>query len=247
MKTRFALSMTVWLASAMWIAAAASQSPGRTESFWRKVLRIAGVTVNPSNLRGPRESRSGTVWMVDTRRHTLSSVTTGGGYRSPVFELGNQSLLALQGDDLVRIPLAGGSPRKLLSIDGALKIVGLSRDSPDDVLILTRGQGDASVAVGLLSLKSGQATRLEYNPKSDDLRLVNHLAAWDRDYGDVRLSVRRQRKATPRGVVERARIIMIKPPSPEHVDLTPDERVDCLQPSLSWDHYRVAFIKAEDR
>ncbi len=176
----------------------------------RKVLRIAGIAANPTNLRGPQRFPSGSVWVIDTERHTQTVVAKSGEYRSPVFEPGDQSLLALNGEDLVRISLSGGAPRKLFTIAGVLKIVGFSRDSRDEVLILTQGHGDAPAVVGLLSLTSGRTTPLDYNQDSDDQRLVNHLAGWDRDYGDILLFVRRQRKETLLGEAEISNIIINK-------------------------------------
>lgn len=240
MTMRTLLSMTGWLA---FTAVTVGVTPGgRTDSFWEKVLKIVGISANPNNLKGRNPSPAGKVWMIDVERHTRHEVTKAGGYRSPVFEPGDRSLLALRGEDLVRVPLPGGEPVKLFTVADALKIVGFDRENKDEVMILTQNSGDAPLVVVLLSLKNGQRTQLKYDPNSDDQRLVNHLAGWDRVYGNTRLIVQRKKKETPQGEEELANIVL-KQGDRKAETLTPDDEVDCLQPSLSWDHHRVLFIK----
>ena len=100
MTTRVTLSMTGWLALTA-VMVGMTEGGRTTDSFWKQVLRFVGISANPTDLRGPDDSPSGKVWMIDIERHTRHAVTKTGGYRSPVFEPGDRSLLAFCGKDLV--------------------------------------------------------------------------------------------------------------------------------------------------
>ena len=241
MTTRMPLSMIGWLAFTA-VTVGATPGSGTTRSFWEKVLKVVGISANPNDLKGPNDASTGRVWAIDVQRHTRHAVTKTGGFRSPVYEPGDRSLLSLRGEDLVRIPLPEGEPVKLFTLKDALKIVGFNRENKDDVLILTQKPGDNLLTVVVLSLKSRQYTQLKYDPNSDDQRLVNHLAGWDRVYGDTLLIVQRKKKKTSQGEEELANIVLEKK-GHEAETLTPSDEVDCLQPCLSWDHHYVVFIK----
>src|SRR5215467_3170609 len=78
----------------------------KTESFWSKVLRIAGVSATPSSLRGEEKSISGDIWVTAAalgsvrRRLSLDS-----GYTSLFFNPQGASILELKGGYLYRVLL----------------------------------------------------------------------------------------------------------------------------------------------
>src|SRR5215813_11930333 len=110
------------------------QSVRKTESFWDKVLRIAGVSSNPSALRGGEKTSSGDVWIATAvAKPMLQRLTREGGFISPVFDARDQSVFVLKGGDLYRVPLEGGSLARLHALPAVMKLVGISRDDPDQI------------------------------------------------------------------------------------------------------------------
>ena len=87
------------------------------------------------------------------------ALTSGGGYRSPII-MPDGAVLALKGEDLMRIPAAGGAPVRMRALPGALKLVGAD-------LGPTRTGSHFSRAVGTGArspcLPSG-AARLRHSP-----------------------------------------------------------------------------------
>ena len=56
------------------------------EPLLTKLLRIAGLTAAPSQMRGPADDAAvGNIWMVSIDRRDARALTTDGGYRSPIF------------------------------------------------------------------------------------------------------------------------------------------------------------------
>ena len=66
-----------------------------------------------------------------------------GGSRSPVFLHGDDLLLAISGDEIVRVPAAGGEPRQRLPRGRVVKLIGYDPDRPDEILVLGEGADGA--------------------------------------------------------------------------------------------------------
>lgn len=222
----------------------ATQPKKKTESFWSKVLRIAGISANPTALRGPETVAGGDVWVATLgTRNAPQRLTRDGGYYSPVFDAGGQSLLVLKSGSLYRVPLSNDPPTSLRSLPGVSKLVGLSRDDNDQLLALTRDPQNRVNAV-LLSIRTGTMTPLPHDPASrDDSLLLVHLAGWERVYGDVRLYCEEEEKDAPGGVSIRFTDVYYKRGTDAPVNLSNGNGVSSCQPSLSADGQRVAFIR----
>src|SRR5213593_2385907 len=116
-----------------------AQSAKKTESFWDKVLRIAGVSSNPTALRGDEKTLSGDVWIATAVAKTrLQRLTGDGGFSWPVFDARDESVFVLKGGDLYRVALEGGSPARVHALPAVNKLVGISRDDPDQILVLAK-------------------------------------------------------------------------------------------------------------
>jgi hypothetical protein len=215
------------------------------ESFVSKVLRIAGISATPSQLRGPKGVKAGDIWLVNIAQDTPVPLTRDGGYRSPVFTPGNDHILALKGDALVRIPKTGGEPERLHTLKGVMKIVGFDQADQDKALILL--EEDGGTAVGLLSLASGQTIRLPYDRTSEeDQSLIIHMQEWTRVYGDTTLYVKGETKRRLAGYTEWTDVYLKRGETPP-LNLSKCDGVDCGQPSLSPDGGQVVYIRAEPR
>lgn len=224
----------------------AAQPQKKTESFWSKVLRIAGISANPTALRGAETAPTGDVWVATLGSRTaLQRLTRDGGYYSPVFDSGGQSILVLKSGSLYRVPLTGDSPTNLRSLPGLTKLVGLSRDDNDQLLALARNSQNTVAAV-LLSIRTGAVTPLPHDPASrEDSLLLVHLAGWERVYGDVRLYCEEEEKEAPGGVSIRFTDVYLKRGSDAALNLSNGNGVSSCQPSLSPDGKQVAFIRSD--
>jgi|RhiMetdeSRZDD1v2_1073273.scaffolds.fasta_scaffold27279_5 hypothetical protein len=211
-------------------------------SFWDTVLRITGISATPSQQKGPDdELEAGDIWVADLAHNTRLRVTRDGGYRSPVFMPGDDSLLALQGGQLVRLPVAGGSSQTLATIKGVVKLVGFHRKDADKVLLLMEDSG--RFTVGLLSLTSGQVTPVPYDERSDkDLLMLSHIKGWERTYGVTKVYVKSESQLGLASPVEWSDVY-IQQGSKDPVNLSKCDGVSCNQPSLSHSGQQVAFVK----
>jgi hypothetical protein len=222
----------------------AAQPKKKTESLWDKAMRVAGVSSNPSSLRGGDKVTSGDVWIAAAGpKPTLQRLTRDGGYSSPVFDSQDQSVLVLKGSDLYRVPLKDGSPTKVQSLTGVIKLVGISRDDGDQLLVLTKDAHDGPGAA-LLSIKTGAAMALPHDPKSEeDELLFAHLAGWERVFGNVRLYCEDEETEAAGGNTIRFTDVILKRGSDAPINLTNGNGVSNCQPSLSSDGKRVVFVR----
>jgi hypothetical protein len=218
----------------------------RTESFWHKVLRVSGIAQSPSTLRGPGdEVQHGQIWISDLAAGQTRKLTATGGFRSPVFLPEGDDILALKGTDVVRVALASGRVTNLFAIVGLTKLVGFTEDDPDKVLVLSRDSSGVP-AVAFLSVTAGKLDPLPYDPSStDDRRLVEHLSAWDRRYGDTILYVDQQTKEGMAGTLSWSDVFLRKGSSAVN-DVSNCDGTNCGQPSLSPNGKLVAFVRSDE-
>ncbi len=224
---------------------AASPKPPTSASFTEKVLKFLGISASPGTLKGPGdEVSSGELWIADIDSGTTRALTSGDGYRSPVFLPGTKNVLALQGAAVVQLPSAGGEGKKLYVVDGVLKLVGSSSDDPGKILVLLRSEGDGHPRVGLLTISTGAVAIIPYDPaSSQDLQMVENLQGWSRTYGDRSVYVKRETKQALSGTVEWSDVFL-KVGSQPPVNVSQCDGVNCGQPSLSPDGRLLLFVKA---
>ena len=232
---RFVKGMAVAAALAVPLGASA-------ESLVDKLLRIAGLTAAPAQMRGPDEQvDAGRIWIANLERRTVSPVTPDGGYRSPVFSPTDGSIFALKGDTVVRIPPAGGQPTVLQRLTGAAKLVGFDGVNSDEIVVLLEG-GNSPLAV--LSLKTGTVAALPYDATSaEQRRMLAQIRGQERIYGTTNVYVKTESKQGLSRAVEWTDIYVRRGAfPPQNVSRCDGE--NCAQPALSPDGRRVAFVKA---
>jgi len=220
--------------------------PKPSPGFVDRVLKFLGVSDSPGTLKGPGdEVVSGALWMTDLGSRATHAVTREGRFRSPVFVPGSGAILALSGNDLVRISAGSGEMMKLYPIAGVTKLVGCSAEDPDKVLVLRSGEAGGRPRIGLLSVSTGNVAPVGYDPGSGaDLQMVENLEGWTRRYADTQVYVRRQTKQALSGVVEWSDVFL-KADDQEPVDVSQCGGSNCGQPSLSADGRLLVFVKSE--
>lgn len=223
----------------------AAQSAKKTEAFWDKVLRVAGVSATPSSLRSDQKLISGDIWVIAAAPNSMPQrLTRDGAYTSPVFDRKQPNVLALKGVDLYLIPLTGEAPTKIRSLASVTKLVGFTSDDPDQLLVLTKDPG-GRVGVALLSIHTGTITAIPYDPQSkDDDKMLAHLAGWERAFGDVRLYCEDNEEEGAGGTTMQFTDVYLKRGDATPINLTNGKGVSSCQASLSPDGKRVVFIRA---
>ncbi len=219
----------------------------QTESWWQKFLRITGVSATPSKQRGSIQTvESGYIWIANLEEKTSRRLTDQSGYRSPVFVDKDHNILALKNDEVVRIPVSGGQLQTLFPIKGAIKLVGLSLDDTDKLLVLIKDQ-DAKITIGILSLTTGHVTPVPYETKSPEgERMFAHLSGWNRVYCNTEISLAENNRTDRSGrITQKWTDVYIKRAYRDPINVSNCNGVNCGQPSLSQDGTLVAFIKGE--
>lgn len=170
-------------------------------------------------------------------------LTPGEGYRSPIFLVESKDVLALVGNDVVRISSPGGEAKKLYAIDGALKLVASTPEDPQIALVLLRTAASDRPRVGLMNIASGELTDLSYDPNStEDLQTIEDLENWSRTYGTKRVFVKQQSKQDLSGTVEWSDVF-VQAGSQPPADASHCDGDNCGQPSLSADGKLLVYIK----
>jgi len=215
-----------------WPAAAAA------DSLIDRLLRIAGLTAAPTQMRGPGDSvTDGNLWIA-ARGGTPAPLTSGGGYRSPVFEP-DGSVLALKGNALLRIAPQGGGGAPVHTTVGVLKLVGFDSGNADELFVLLDG---GFSPLGVLSMKSGKITPLPYDGKSDAQReMLAQIRGQDRVYGNTLVYLKTE---TKQGLSRKTEWtdVYVKRGDAAAQNVSRCDGVSCGQPAMSADGQRIAFV-----
>ena len=218
----------------------------KTETFWHKVLRVSGIGASPSTLKGPgNEVVHGQIWIAEIGTGRVRKLTSTGGFCSPVFMQGGNDILALKDAKVIRVSLSDGRVTSLYPAAGIIKLVGLNIDDPDKVLVIARSSSSLP-DVAFLSVSSGKLESLSYNRSSDDDRqMVEHLSAWDRDYGGTSVYTDHQTKSGMSGTLSWTDVFL-RSGSDAPIDVSNCDGVNCGQPSLSPEGRLVAYVRADE-
>lgn len=224
------------------------ESVALADSLISRLSRIFGITATPRQLRGIEEDNimaGGDIWLVNLdQRGIMSRIpTTNNGYRSPLFLPGDKSILALKGNNIVRISVANGEAETINTIKDVVKLVGFDKDDMDKLLVLIETKG-SKPSLGILSLKSGEMSFLAYNwGLEEHQKIISHIKEWERDYGDIIVYPKTEKKAGMAGFIEFTDVY-IKQGDKDTVNISRCNGINCGQPSLSHDSKMVVFIKA---
>ena len=223
--------------------AALLSATATAETMVERLLRVAGLTASPAQMRGPGDDiQAGDIWVASPGAGAPVALTSGSGYTSPIFSPMDGSILALKGESLVRIPAVGGRVVAVQKVAGLLKLVGFDGKNVDEVVVLLDGSGRSPL--GVLSLKSGTVTPLPYDAKSEaERRMLAQIRGQERVYGDARVYVKTESKAGLSRTTEWTDVYLRRGDAPAQ-NVSACDGVNCGQPALSPDGRRVAFVKS---
>jgi hypothetical protein len=221
---------------------ALSATVAAQESLLQKLLRIAGLTAAPSQLRGPGEAvEPGNIWIVPADRGTPKALTLDGGYTSPIFSTDGR-VYALKGDTLVRLPQETGAGVAVHKVPRALKLVGFDAANADELVVLVDAAPGSS-PLGVLSLRSGRVTPLPVDPASEEQRrMLAQIRAQERTYGTTSVYTRTERRRGMSRNIDWSDVYIRSGDGAPH-NVSACNGVNCVQPALSPDGRSVVFIK----
>ena len=223
-----------------------AQTPRPPEPLLTKLLRIAGLTAAPSQMRGPADNAAvGDIWIASVDRRSVRALTTDGGYRSPIVVNDTPLVLALRGNSVVRLGAQGGSAIPLPDAPNVVKLVGIDATSPAEVIVLLDAPARTS-PLGTLSLQSGKVSPLPYDDSSDEQRrMLAQIRAQDRTYGETTVYTKTQTKPGLSRPIEWTDVFLTRGAgSPQNVSAC--DGANCAQPALSPDGRSVVFVKVQD-
>jgi hypothetical protein len=223
-----------------------AQTPRPSEPLLTKLLRIAGLTAAPSQMRGPGDNTAaGNIWIASVDRRSERALTTDGGYRSPIFINDTPLVLALRGNRVVRLGVQGGSAIPAPDAPNIVKLVGIDATSPGEVVVLLDAPARSS-PLGVLSLQSGKVSPLRYDDSSEQQRrMVAQIRSQDRTYGDTTVYTKTETKPGLSRTIEWTDVFLTRGAgSPQNVSAC--DGANCVQPALSPDGRSVAFVKVQD-
>src|ERR1700730_14861451 len=111
--------VTGLVAAVAGVSGVTAQAPRPPESVLSKLLRIAGLTAAPSQMRGPADDAAvGDIWIANVDGRSARALTSDGGYRSPIFN--GSDVLALRANAIVRLAVQRGSAVAVQNGPGAV-------------------------------------------------------------------------------------------------------------------------------
>jgi hypothetical protein len=203
---------------------------------WESFARLF-VPPSPLNQRDPLpDDVNGSIYIVPSGGGEVQPVSKEDGYVSPVFEPGDDALLALRGDRLMRIDLAGGAPREIGSLPGAAKLIAFDPEAPDKLLFLADVKTRPRIGWFDLAAKTS-GTVAEIPPDKQGQWGLKYLRDDDRQAPGARLLVK----------VKDAQAfwtdVFIQREGQAELNLTRGGDMDSRQPTLSHNGRHVAFIR----
>jgi len=215
--------------------------PPPQESIITKLLRIAGLTVAPTQMRGPGDDvAAGDIWIVALDQRAPRSLTTDGGYRSPIVAT-DGTIYALKGDVLVRLTAKGGQPAQVQKAPGVRKLAGFDPATKDEIVVLLESPA-AGGALATLALTTGKLTPLPSGPSEDERVLVAQIRGQERTYGDTVVYTKTETKRGLSRPIEWTDVY-VKRGGEAPLNVSACDGVNCVEPALSPDRHSVVFVK----
>ena len=232
--------VTSWILALVIVAGglfAAGRPLSAQDWLLKGLVDFFGISRSVSQLRSSSgDTVAGEIWLVPAAGGAKTRLTREGGYRSPVFLPDGKALLALGDDALVRIDIPGGSVTELAKVPGVTRLVGVSRERPDEVAVVAVSDGKPRVEI----FERGSARRriVRHDPQDErDGLMLAYAEGDEREYGSVRVYTEKQSTS-----IRQWTDVFIQSGGGPAVDLTNGNGLSSRQPALSHDGSLVAYV-----
>ena len=209
----------------------------QSQNWLDKLLRCCGLGLAAGDVRGPEAG--GDLWQVDLDSGERVALTSSGDFRSPVYEGSGHAVLALRGEDVVRIR-PGRPPERLTRLAGVAKLVGFQEQSSKDlVVLLERPQSPLAV----WNLDDGRLHPLPLDGNATEVMgLISRIRGQERGTGEKRLWLNKERR---QGVFLSSEWtdVYLSEGSSAPRNLSRCDGADCSQPTISIDGRRVVYVR----
>jgi hypothetical protein len=224
------------VALALLMILALAEPPQKPETVLQRLLRIAGLSAAPSQLRGPGDPTApGNIWLTNLKNQAKTPLTTEGGYSSPVFAA-NGAIYALRGSAIVSA--SGNGPS--IEVPGVQKLVGFD-ETGDHIVVLRSGSQLAVVA-----LKTGEMVPLPFPAQSEeDRKMLAQIKGQERVYGDTAVYTKAETKPGMSRTLEWTDVYL-KKGNQEPRNVSACDGDNCTQPALSPDGAAVAYVRSSE-
>ena len=229
---------------AMLVCLSAPAAATGADGLLHRLMRVLGMSSAPAQMRGADSpATAGQIWLADLAGGATHALRAGGGYRSPIFDSGGSTVVALAGKQIVRIAVDSGKTTDEWNASGIQKLVGADSQEPDEVLVV---RDDRSAPLGILSLTTHKVTPLPPPDRTDkqQVEAVTAAAGQTRIYGNVRLFLQTKSRVAMEGKREWQDVYVQEGrQTPRSISRCQD--VTCDQPSLSPDGRQVLYIRSD--
>jgi len=240
MRRRALAPLAIACAGVLFISMAAAPDATAEETWFQKVLRIAGISAVPAP-RGAAPVEVGSVWVATIDGATRTRWTAGEDFASPVFDARGAAIYAMRRDDLVRIASPNAEPEVVRKLAGVDKLIGFDPQVRTDLVVLMR---DEKAPVAVVSVAGPSLVRQPVDLSVlEQQRLVANLRGQNRSAGGLRIIVDRLDKDSLAGVVEWTDVF-VEDGSAARRNLSRCDGVSCIQPALSPDRTRVVYVRS---
>lgn len=227
-----------------------ASTPPTPESLWKRVAKFLGLTAAPNPKGDEDQVIEGNIHLYNVETRQISPLKQG-TFRSPVFLPTDRTILALNGEKIVKFDftlneneLTIGEVTEVRAVPGIKKLIGVEKDAPDQLLIMTDLDNDNCPNVGVLSLADGSVVNLQYENNSEDKDIVTYLRGWEREYDDGTKLVIKLETKRRNGADVKATNAFLKLRDRDLLNVSNcAPGVNCGQPSISNDRKFLLFIR----
>lgn len=214
--------------------------PSTVQLFWKELVVTLGLDTSAGRQRaGPAlpEPVNGDLAIISSTGGPARVLTSGGGFRSPIFSHDGNSLLALRGDTIIKLDISSGELQVLAESKRIRKLVAIDPRDPNACYAIV-DESDGGVSGAAIDTSTGTVSLVA--PADIDEDALAWLRAEDRG-SQLRISVRQESNAV---LPNKWTDLWAQSGSDPPRRLTTGNGRSSRQPALSPDGRQIAFVRS---
>jgi hypothetical protein len=218
--------------------------PLKPDPWLARLARFVGVPKSPPPiLRDHQASPAGQIWIGSVKTGESRLLAREAVYRSPIFSNSGSELYTLRLKEVVRVDVKDGAVDPIAMAPAAFKLVGVSADGPEEILIVQLHGNEYSAWT--LTVETGKLARIAGVGKDSSAMYV--LTRKARYYGGARIDTESVECDDLAGKTDREAIVYFENAHAERRQVTRCADGNCTDPSLSPDRASFAYIRFRKR